>query len=1233
MAKGSAQKAAGESGDFVRYLRLLELYKRDGDWDEYLALAMSPQFQQDLAADAVGPLGVLAFALEQAVRLRRIGDAAALTLAYARWTRRLSVRTAPGTGPAAGPDPAGGAGPAEEPHGEGAEVELRTGRDVLRALLRAWERYDAGNRGAARSLLTAIVRGRPPLIRTSDGARWAVPLLHQALVIDPDAAARLLGLVDDNILGDLGRELTAAGEYARARIAGAAMRLFFETKADVLADLALAQAEAARKQEAAAEVPPGKPIESADLRAVTETANLAADAAQQARQEGPGATMAPRAPRVAGRLAKAAAALTLSGENALAARRWAEAMAAAKQDPDPNQTLADFAQAQVRADLLDDAAQIIAILLDESQVGAQDWQASAALDPAWQAAAALVAALAERGDAARAITVLQMIPDFAHSYPRAVRALARAIAATDVTEAERLAGQVNDPDGRGRALAAVAAAALAAGHQRDAVRVAGGIAQPRWRAQAFVDLAGAPGQAALIPSGEVRGAIAAVTDVEDSAVLLAEYAVTQDTGERRRLLAKAMRLAGKAPSEARWRVLANIGAAAAKAGLNADAREAFIAAQRRLAKDTREWDFELYQLCRLRLDVGDTAGARETAAIALGAAVTAPASRWADRPTRQRTPVPDPALDPAIAAAEAADTPMAVAALAAIACAIGGTAGSAASCSARTISPETAVPDGGDEPGATAGQIERVLAEAERLATGLRGAGAIVADESLTRAYTALGSFAAAERRILSLLPPPDPGDDDADMDEDEDDADGAGDEIGLVTVARERSTALADALVAAGESEHAANFMREVAGRLGPCAWRLGPGAADMLAELAAAQVRAGDSEGARTTAAFAATVASAMNATFMLPEPLGLPMADEADTVTAVVDAMTALIREAGIGPADFAGAGLDAVDYARRPWQARARTLAACARISASPAQRARFAALLAGEQEQIWQLVTVTFVRGATLDPGDAVGALAVLAEAQVAIGELAGARRAVARARELAADIQDQGERAQALAEVVRGLSAVGDHAAAVTVARGIDHPAYEGQAMAAAITAAANAGVAADAMDLAGEARAINDEGWSAIALIAVAVAGAAPLDFTEARKLIARVAHGGPRAQLWREVIGRCVAAGRYDLAVDLADEVTDDAGLYLAVIAGTLGFHAADGDQAAGEASPQQRAALRRVAGDALLHLLPRCARHPEAAYAACVALALAFPADAAVVAGAVAQHAAALTAALGD
>ena len=442
----------------ARQLRSLERYKQDGNWDSYLALAASPQFQEDLAAwtirrgtaAAAGPLDILELALGQAVRLGRIGDAAALTLAMARWARRLSMRDAlgatgssgglsiPGTpsGPRMGQEGGIGYGPGE--------ADVRTGADVLRSLLRAWELFDDGNPGAARSLLAAVVRGRPALIRTSDGARWAVPLLREAFVIDPNAAAHLLGLVDDNILGDLARELTAAGEYDRARITGSAMRLFFETKADILADLALAQAEAAVKQRAAShqqtttEVPLDEPAEPADLRAVTETANLAADAAKRARQEGPGATMAPRAPRVADRLAKAAAALTLSGENALAAQRWAEAMAAGEEEPDPYQVLADFAQAQVRANLFDEATQIIEVLLDQAHPSAADWQVNAALDPAWQAGTALVAALAERSDVARAAAVFRMIPDFAHSYPRAVRALAGAIAVTDVATGRAL---------------------------------------------------------------------------------------------------------------------------------------------------------------------------------------------------------------------------------------------------------------------------------------------------------------------------------------------------------------------------------------------------------------------------------------------------------------------------------------------------------------------------------------------------------------------------------------------------------------------------------------------------------------------------------------------------------------------------------------------------------------------------------------------------------------------------
>lgn len=633
------------------------------------------------------------------------------------------------------------------------------------------------------------------------------------------------------------------------------------------------------------------------------------------------------------------------------------------------------------------------------------------------------------------------------------------------------------------------------------------------------------------------------------------------------------------PADARWRALANVGATAAAAGLTADALEAFTATQRLLARDAREWDFELYQLCQLRLRVGDTSGARESAAVALAAL---PGRATAGRRSRRRRSARRPDHDPAIAAAEAAqDVPIAVAALAAIACAIGDSAGREA----------------GEEPGADRGQIERVLAAAERLAAGLQGTRAIVADEVLARADIALGRFAAAERRVLSLLPLPD---DEADH------------EIGLVTAAGQRGIALADALVAAGESEHAARLMREIAVRLSPCAWGLGLRAAELLAELAAAQVRAGNSEGARTTAEFAVTVASAMTPAFRLPGPLGLPMTDGTDMVAAVVETMNALMREAGVGPAEFAGAGVPATDYAIWPWQARARTLAALAGTGADPAARARLAAMLAGEQEQIWRLATVTFVQGVTIDPRDAARALAVLAGAQAGIGELADARQAAARAVEIALDIKDRGEQARTLADATTSLSAIGDHEAAISTARRIDHRGYEGEAMAAAISAAASASPVAGSTDLEAEARTIKDEGWRAVALAAILIAGTSSHDFTEVDALIGEVAHGNPRDQVWQIVIGQCLAAGQYDLAVGLTDKITDDEGSYLAVLAAALGLKVGED----------------KAAGDALLRLLPRCARYPEAAYGACTALAIAFPADATVIAGTVAQQATATT-----
>ena len=77
------------------------------------------------------------------------------------------------------------------------------------------------------------------------------------------------------------------------------------------------------------------------------------------------------------------------------------------------------------------------------------------------------------------------------------------------------------------------------------------------------------------------------------------------------------------------------------------------------------------------------------------------------------------------------------AALAAIACAISESAGREA----------------GEDPGADQDQIERVLAAAGRLATGLQGSGAIIADEALARADIALGRFAAAYRTAFGEHP------------------------------------------------------------------------------------------------------------------------------------------------------------------------------------------------------------------------------------------------------------------------------------------------------------------------------------------------------------------------------------------------------------------------------------------------------------------------------------------------
>jgi len=124
------------------------------------------------------------------------------------------------------------------------------------------------------------------------------------------------------------------------------------------------------------------------------------------------------------------------------------------------------------------------------------------------------------------------------------------------------------------------------------------------------------------------------------------------------------------------------------------------------------------------------------------------------------------------------------------------------------------------------------------------------------------------------------------------------------------------------------------------------------------------------------------------------------------------------------------------------------------------------------------------------------------------------------------------------------------------------------------------------------------------------------PLNLSAVRRFIDEVPEGDPRTRARMVVIDGLVAAGRYATAASFATEVSADAGVQLARVAATLGAASQDAGPAA------------TVAGTALLSLLPRCARYPEAAHAACAALARAFPAHAAAIARAVARNAAATT-----
>ena len=704
------------AADFARFAALLGDYERDARWDAYFPLVRAPKFQAALAAeavrtgetDALGPLRVLDEALGHAVKLGRVTDAADLTLAIARWTRRLELRTALGT------LRPGGQAAARTQAGNPGQPLVNDPVAVLRALLHAWELTDDGNPGDARGVLGDLVRGQQPVLDVRHGDYWMVPLLRRAFAIDAVRAAELLRLVDDNTLVDLASSLTEAGELDHARTAARAIRLFTGSKVKKLAEIAIRQAEAG------------------DSAGSARTSELALAASEETGSDGVRDADKSRPDW----LAALAAAKALRGDPEGAEAVFAEAVTAARRQADSARVLRAIAEAQVRAGLLAAADRTIEDLTGQDLLSA---------DHGWEAAATLVTALAARGDLAAAASVLGRIPDFALCYARAARTLAQAVARTDPAGAERLVAGLPEPS-RSHALDAVVTAALAAGHRQDAERIANAIEVPSWRAQALIGLADVLPPADTLPPGLLEDALDAVTDPAIHAGLLAAYAVTRDGQDRIRLLGQAKRRVRQADREDRWSTLAEIAVTEAEAGLPG-AAETFAAARELLLADLGESVRDLRELCRLQLLAGDSAGARQTIAAALpllarspvagraGPALAARITAAIGRLSRARNLGADAAGEDLAGTAPEGDRLLAPVTLAGVATRLA-------------------------ESGAT-GQARETVATAARLAAGLRREQRAIAADALADAYVAVGDLDAAESLALSLLPDEDWDDED----------------------------------------------------------------------------------------------------------------------------------------------------------------------------------------------------------------------------------------------------------------------------------------------------------------------------------------------------------------------------------------------------------------------------------------------------------------------------------------
>jgi hypothetical protein len=1051
------QDGGGGSGSGTgQYLMLLGLYERHGRWDDYMRLAGSPRFLAALAnqprhGDPPEPLRTLDTALKHAIRLGRVPDMAALVLARARWTGRLAIGA-----------------PLDAVRGSSRGAAGRLSADpqaqspVLWSLLLAWELRDAGNLGEARQVLGGLVRDEQQLLTSSRDGGWAAILLPHALEIDEGRAARLLRLLDDNALTDLARRLTESGALGHARLAAEAIRLFTGNKVSALTEIAIKQA--------MAEDQPG----AAETIALA-TAAMASPGEDEERP---------------GWLAGLAAARALQGDRDGAERVFGDAYAAANRLPRPSVALAAIAAAQARAGWLDAAARTIGAIDDHQQKS--------------EAAAALVVALAERGDVQAAVSILHAIWAGSAAHGRAARAILTAVAGTDPAQAVSMAGELVEAGQREGAVASIA---------RSADR-------------ALVDLAAALGHD-TVPADLVRAAISAAGEPGLQAILLAEYGVTGDREQGSQLVAEAITLAGQVPRAERWETLATIGHIQGEAGLTGGA-ETFATARRALLAryDPQEAHRELRELCRLQEQAGDPAGARDTIATALAG----------------RTPDPDAWLIPLGLVA------MAVAEVEA------------------------------DEPEAA----RRALQLATSAAQDLRDDRQLEVTGAIARAQAIAGEFTTARNTVLGLLDESfdeedDDLDDEYDDEEPDDDDDDLDDGSSRILAAVQAGVAVARELVKAGQRDSAAGLLREV-GQV--AVRRLDEHLAfrDVIEGLAMAQADAGALDDALTTAALDWT-----------------PMAKSAALAVFAR-------RQAKDG--DLAGAAGSARTIVRPSWRAWA--LADIARDVTGDSGMAAVAEMLAEAASEV--------VRAeADVDPCDLVHALADIAETQAAIGQPAAARNSLARAGELAARIPPGDDHARELAGIVRAWSALGDHGQALRLAERIASPGYRGDALVAAIAAAAvPAGSRADAR---AAADLVDEPGYRALALASVILAShpsgpsgppddeVGTPDLTEVEGLINRVAEGSPRTRLLQQLIELFIEHRYYATAADLTERMSASPGDQLIAIVTALADEGAR---------------------DAVARILPRCARYPESAYAACLALARSYPECALDIAAAVARGA---------